>query len=190
MLQVLQGWGVPLFLQKFVTGLLCIKATGSVILVIINKQSDNFSSILFDAGAYMQHHPGCPAEGQSLQRGQVGYMHVISLMTHSTINARLLSTSAGWRRGVYWMLALVRRPLLCPSWSSSRPELEALQSDTCTVQGSPAVAEEQADTHSSTEGPMRCQEKCCQGPIFILQWCMVENLVIIKTSDFFLTIMK
>lgn len=82
---------------------------------------------------HMQHHPGCPAEGQSLQRGQVWIMPMISLMTHSTINARLLSTSAGGHRGVYWILALVPwRTPSCPSWSSSRPELEALQSDTCT----------------------------------------------------------
>ncbi len=53
------------------------------------------------------HYPGCPAEGQSLQRGQVWNMPVFSLMTHSTINTLQLSRSARGYGRVYWLPALV-----------------------------------------------------------------------------------
>lgn len=127
----------------------------------------------FGAGTHIQDYPGCPAEGQILQRGQVWNMPVFSLMTHSTINTPQLSGSARVYGRVYWMLALVpRRTLSRPSWSSSRLELEALQSDTCTVQWRPAATHTQmeADTHSSTEEPMRRQEKSDSSAIFIFTW--------------------
>lgn len=127
----------------------------------------------FGAGTHIQDYPGCPAEGQILQRGQVWNMPVFSLMTHSTINTPQLSRSARVYGRVYWMLALVpRRTLSRPSWSSSRLELEALQSDTCTVQWRPAATHTQmeADTHSSTEEPMRRQEKSDSSAIFIFTW--------------------
>lgn len=127
---------------------------------IIYEESDDFwlGSSQQSVRCWRPHpvYPGCPAEGQSLQRGQVWNMPVFSLMTHSTINTLQLSRSACGYGRVYWLLASVPLPdPVAPSWSSSRLELEALQSDTCTVQWSPAATQTEADTHSSTEEPMK-----------------------------------
>lgn len=98
-------------LYKFIQCVSCNTATRSALLIIIYEESDNFSlaahTSQFGAGAHIQYYPGCPAEGQSLWRGQVWNMPVFSLMTHSTINTLQLSRSACGYGRVYWLLALV-----------------------------------------------------------------------------------
>lgn len=115
----------------------------------------------FDTGAHTQYYPGCPAEGQSLQRGQVWNMPVFSLMTHSTINTLQLSRSVWGYGGVYWLLALVAlRTLSCtadlPDWSWRRSSLTHVQ------YSGAQQPHRRTLTHSSTEGPMRHQKSDAQ----------------------------
>ena len=129
-------------------------ADGSAPRIIIYEESHHFGpaarSSQFGAGTHIQHHTKCPAEGQSLQRGHVRDMPVFSLMTQSAINTPRLSRSARVCGSIYWLLALVPWRILSRP-ADHLPDRSWTHSSSTHAQCSGG---QQADTHSSTEGPV------------------------------------
>lgn len=128
------------------------------------KKSDNFGLAAHTsqcgAGAHIRHHPECPAEGQSLQRGHVRNMPAFSLITRSTINTLQLSRSPRVHRRVYWLLALVPRRTLSrpadrlPDWSWRRSSRTHAQDG-----GAQQWHRRRDGTHCSTANTQRNKRK-------------------------------